>query len=231
MRRAMIVSTIVSSGLNTLNRYSVLSVRISLWLVLLTSCGGGDISSTGTFGAPSASVEAALADDDRDFTAKESYPMAQREAVAWHDDAVLYAIMPSYAMAQNLGVDFGDEPGWVFKFGRPEGRMELFVHIAGGEVRSIVQAHPVYLEPPPELLPIDMEHIPLDSPQVLEFFVAQDGLQYLAQHSDARLDYELLHLTGIANPVWTLWDDSTAQALLHVDAVTGEMTQDPHRAM
>jgi len=169
--------------------------------------------------------------DGRHSTAKESYPPARTEAIAWHHDAILFAIMPSYAMAQNLAADFGDEPGWVFKFGRPEGRMEFFVHVARGEIRSLLQAHPVYFEPPPKSLPIDMEDIDLDSPQVLEAFADAGGLEYLAQHPDARLDYELLHLAGTPNPVWTLWDHNTGLALLHLDAVTGQRTEDPHAGM
>jgi hypothetical protein len=148
--------------------------------------------------------------------------VAQEEAARWHDDATLYAILPSYDMAENLGLDFGDEPGWVFKFGRPEGRLELLVHVAGGQLLSATQAHPVYFDTPPECFPIDMEDIAIDSPQLLAAFVDNGGVEYLAQHPNARLDYELSHCAAATNPIWTLWDHTAGLALLRLDAVTGE---------
>lgn len=225
--KVMTVSTIISGCLKSQVGNSLVACSISLWLVLMTSCAGARVSSTATLSVPSSTVEVILPEDGRDLTAKESYPPAQAEAIAWHHDAILYAIMPSYVMAENLAADFGDKPGWVFKFGRPEGRMEFFVHVARGEIRSLLQAHPVYFEPPPKSLPIDMEDMNLDSPQVLEAFLRHGGDDYLAQHPSPRLDYQLMHPPAIPNPVWSLFDYPNEDAVFHVDAVTGQPVCDP----
>lgn len=34
-----------------------------------------------------------------------------------------------------------------------------------------------------------------------------------------------------SEPMWTLWDHSSGQALLHVDAVTGQRYEQPHGGM
>jgi len=202
---------------------SAAALAISVGLALLVpSCGLRDTSPSLPLHRPTATLSTVLPEDGRQLTAKQSYPVAQEEAARWHDEAILYAILPSYAMAENLGLDFGDAPGWVFKFGRPASRLELLVHIASGHLLSATQAHPVYLDTPPEYLPIDIEDIAVDSPQVLAAFVDNGGLQYLAEHPNARLDYELSHSAGATNPIWTLWDHTARLALLRVDAVTGE---------
>jgi len=203
------------------NSVPALAISVGLAL-LLPSCGLRDTSPSLLLDRPTATLSPVLPDDGRQLTAKQSYPVAQEEAARWYDDATLYAIVPSYDMAENLHVDFGDEPGWVFKFGRPEGRLELFVHVAAGHLLSATQAHPVYFDTPPEYFPIHIEDIAIDSPQVLAAFVDNGGLQYLAEHPNARLDYELSHSAGATNPVWTLWDHTAGVALLRVDAVTGE---------
>lgn len=217
------MSSTLTSSARQLVTNSLPALAISVVLpLLLPSCGLGDTSPRPVLHRPTPALSPVLPDDGRQLTAKQSYPVARGEAARWHDDATLYAILPSYDMAENLGLDFGDEPGWVFKFGRPEGRLELFVHVADGHLLSATQAHPVYFDTPPEYFRIDIEDIAIDSPQVLAAFVDNGGPQYLAEHPNARLDYELSHSAGATHPVWTLWDHTAGLALLRVDAVTGE---------
>lgn len=209
------------------NSLRVLAISVAL-LLLLPSCDVGHTSPQPALNRSTPAASRTLPNDGRQLTAKQSYPVARGEAVRWHDDATLYGILPSYQMADNLRVDFGDEPGWVFKFARPAGRMELFVHVAGGQVLSATQAHPVYLDTPPECFPIDIDNIAIDSPQLLAAFVDNGGKQYLAQHPNAQLDYELSHCAPAAKPTWTLWDHSAGLPLLRVDAVTGEELEDTY---
>ncbi len=166
----------------------------------------------------------ATLDDGRFKTAMASYPPAEEKAKAWNPSAVLYEIVPSYTMQRNLGLP-PLAPGWFFKFGIPGSPLEYFVQVLDGHVAGSTEAQPILIEPLPyETLPINIRALRVDSSQVLEVFQKEGG----GEPKRTKIDYHLVHLKGIPNPVWSLYDDNDpGSPLISIDAVTEETVSDP----
>jgi hypothetical protein len=101
------------------------------------------------------------------------------------------------------------------------------VFVDRGEVEGSTEAQPILIEPLPyEYLPLDVEQIKVDSPQILKIYRANGGEAKLQEN--VWLDYRLVHVKGTPNPVWSLFDAQDLKTpLLSVDAKTGEVVGDP----
>jgi len=170
-----------------------------------------------------------LPDDGRGATALEAYPVAKAEAKRWNAQAVLHQIPLKHAMEQNLGIP-ADARGWFFMFQEPGSPIEYYVKIVDDRLSGKTEAQPILVQPLPyRLLPIDLETLPVQSEDVLRLWLERDGQEYWTAHPDKQLDYRLVHLDGQSHAVWSLFDAALPEqpALLHVDAVTGDIVKDP----
>jgi hypothetical protein len=182
--------------------------------------------STTTFQSPVKPVEGG-----RSFTAFDSYEVARQVAQEWNSQAVWFGIMPSTIMEGNLGIPSVGR-GWFFRFGLKENTLEYYVFVDNNKVGGRTEAQPILLEPLPyEFLPIDIKQLAVDSSRLLDIYVQNGGEAYFEQHSNAKLDYRLLHVKGVPNPVWSLFDATDMNhALIHVDAKTAKIVSDPFAA-
>ncbi len=163
---------------------------------------------------------------DRGLSALESYQAARSAARKWNPQGMWYGIVPTAIMESNLGIPSMGR-GWFFQFGLGDSTVEYYVFVDHGEVGGSTEAQPILIEPLPyEYLPLDVEQIKVDSPQVLRIYRANGGEAKL--QGNVQLDYRLVHVKGTPNPVWSLFDVSDLNnALIHVDARTGQVTDDP----
>lgn len=165
-------------------------------------------------------------------TAFQSYEIARAKAHEWNANAVWHGIMPSSLMERNFGIP-ASGGGWFFRFGLQENSLEYHVQVKNGEVSGTTEAQPILMEPLPyELMSIDINELVVDSTQVLEIFWENDGDQYLKEHPESKLNYRLLHIKGLPNPVWSLFDSADLNnSLINIDARTGAIVDDPFESM
>lgn len=184
----------------------------------------------GSTAAPEATASAGI-DDGRGATALEAYPPALEQAKKWNPEAVLYQVVVTRLMEQNLGLP-SDLPGWFYMFRVPGSPVEYYVKVVNGTVNGVTEAQPVIIgEAPYEYLPVDIEALAISSDEAVRLFLENGGKAYLDAHPSMLLDYRLLHIEGQPNPVWSLFDaaDLTAPPLFNVDAATGEIVGDPYQ--
>ena len=164
----------------------------------------------------------------RSLTAMEAFPLAQSHARSWNPEAVFIGILPSRSMQQNLGLPPG-ELGWFFQFQSPDTGDELFVQIIDNELYGSTVAHPITGELPFTFQTIDMGQIAWDSSDVLNFYLrSEEGKKYTQKYDDAEWDFRLVYLSTYGNPVWSLFDIKRSHtSLLNIDAITGQLTNDP----
>ena len=157
-----------------------------------------------------------------------SYGVAEERARQWNADSVWHGIAPTSLMERNLGIPALGR-GWFFRFGQPGNTLEFYVLVDNLTIRGTTEAQPILIEPLPyELLPIGLEEIEVDSPQVLEIYKANGGKEYLQSHPDVGLDYRLVHVKGTPNPAWSLFDPADPKTpLVSVDAKTAALVGDP----
>jgi hypothetical protein len=163
----------------------------------------------------------------RRLSALQSLAIAQQQAEIWDSSARWVAIMPTTLVASNFGFPLGAE-GWFFKFDLPDSPVEYFIHISDGTVTGASEAQPL-IEPPYRLVPLDPSTLKIDSDFVAPAFLRSDrGKEHLEAEQSHYWDYRLVHLEGMDNPVWSLFDaDEIATSLINIDAVTGQVVQDP----
>ncbi|MBN1583807.1 MAG: hypothetical protein JXA89_24080 [Anaerolineae bacterium] len=163
----------------------------------------------------------------RILTAMETLPLAQNQARSWNPEAVLIGVQPSRAMQYNLGLVPGSL-GWFYQFQVPSTKRELFVQIVNGELYGATVARPLG-EFDFTFQEIDTAQIALDSTDVLDFYLrSQEGIKYVQKHDDVEWDFRLVYPSTVPNPVWSLYDvEQTGTILLNIDAVTGEITENP----
>lgn len=156
-----------------------------------------------------------------------AYPLAVEEARAnWNDQALFRGIVPSFQMQQNLNLPLA--PGGLFlKFGLADDLEEYFVAVLNGTIHGTTIAEPVLIEPLPySEEAIDIEALTVSSQQFRDAFLATEKGMTYTETLDA-LDYGLIDLDSTPNPVWSLFDRATEEALFHMDAVTGEEVESP----
>ena len=155
----------------------------------------------------------------------EAYPFALARAQQWNPEVVLHGVMPTMQMARNLGLPAVMD-GWFFMFKVPGSPVEFYVQIADGSVLGYTEAQPIMGDKLPyQYAPIDVTQVTLDTRAVLEKFASKKR----EVSAGAALDYRLVRLEGQDRPVWTLFaiSGSEMEALLHLDAVTGDEVGDP----
>ncbi len=205
---------------------------VFLFLVLVFGLSGCTEIPPPTAPSPTAPLTVTgTPDDGRRQTAFEAYPPAEARARLWRTEAVLHQIAVTRIMETNLGLPPGS-PGWFFMFRVPGETLEFYVKVSEGTVIGTTEAQPIMAEKLPyKYLPIDLQRLTLDSKDVVRLYMEHGGAEYVAAHPRLELDYRLVHLEGQPNPVWSLFDvtDFTQDIapLFNVDAVTGEIVDDP----
>lgn len=166
----------------------------------------------------------------------ENAPAFQALAVAlvkaqeWRKDAVLYEIPRMRQMEKNLSLPEGP-PGWFFLFkdpGNPD--LEYYIEVVNGEVVGATETQQIIFgEPPYKFSPIDMSQSLLDSPEVYQIFFKDQGEEYIKGKGRVELELRLVFLEGMEHPVWSLFNTESMEdpPLMNVDALTGEITEDP----
>jgi len=164
-------------------------------------------------------------DAHRSVTAAESFPVAQKTARAWREDALWYGVVPFTSMERAFAIPLADDsPSWYFRFGIPGGETEYIVEVLNGKVRGTNETKiPSYVEPPlAELEPLGDQWVMMDSIALLEKYLEEkDSL--LAKFPSMVLDYRLTQPKGQAHPVWTLYNaQNLTKPIFIMDAITGE---------
>lgn len=175
-------------------------------------------------------VVAGLPSNGRKESFREAYQVALGVAQAWNANAALFEIAPTAIMAKNLGQPIADTPGWFFMFRDPASPVEYYIMIVDGANYGALEAQPIVIGDPSYVLePLALDAVRVDDTAVLHMFMQDGGEEYLSLHPGFRPDYQLVHVRGQPNPVWSLYDgaESEAAALYHVDAVTGEKRTAP----
>ncbi len=202
--------------------------------VVLAACGTPSPTAAPTQAVavtPVASdVAAGLPSHGRQDTFEEAYQAALPHAQTWNANAVLYQVAPTAFMAANLGQPVAETPGWFFMFRDPASPVEYFVMIVDGALYGATEAQAIVVgEARYALQPIDLAAVKVDDVSVMQQFMANGGQDYVSLHPNFAPDFQLVHVQGQPNPVWSLFDgsDLEAPALIHVDATTGAVTTDP----
>lgn len=173
-------------------------------------------------------------DEGRTESALTAYSVAEARAYEWNNAAVLYQIAPTHQMAQNLGLS-AISSGWFFMFKEIGSPVELYIYIDEGEVFGLTEAQPIFGDQLPyRYSPIDASKLMLDSDDVFARFLSTDKGKAWASAADAsstKIDYRLVHLEGQQNPIWTLFSVQVgqAEALFHINAITGAEARDPFK--
>jgi hypothetical protein len=166
-----------------------------------------------------------------DDSALLALPVALQEAKKWRPNAVFYQILRLRQMEQNLSLPTGPA-GWFFAFMDTDGSaVELYVEVINREVIGKTEVQQLFPEgkPPYQLTPIDISKKMLDHKDVYQIFLSNIGNEYIKGKGRVELDFQLVQLEGMENPVWSIFDtaDLNAPPLASIDAVTGKMTDDP----
>jgi len=173
-----------------------------------------------------------VAADKHTQTAFEVYPIALEEAKKWNSEAALYQIPATRLMETNLGLPPGGPPGgWFFMFKVPDSPLEFYVEIVDGVIYGKTEAQPILIgEPKFSLLALKMDGSLMDSVGALGVYYDNGGKDYLSTHPNAILDYRLVHLDGLSNPVWSIFDveANVAAPLVNIDAQSGKIVNDPY---
>ncbi len=156
---------------------------------------------------------------------------AEAAAKQWKKGAVLIEIPRLRQMETNLSVPKGPS-GWFFMFMDPTdgSSVEYYIEVVKSEVVGKTEAQHVYNGSAPyKLQPIDMTKKLLDSPDVFKIYLKNGGEQYIKGKGRVEIDFQLVRLEKMENPVWSVFDtaDANAQPLINVDAVTGQVVKDP----
>jgi len=181
-------------------------------------------SNSGVAGYP---AQTALASKDgRSQSALTSLKVAERIAKEEYDpEARLYAIIPSGIMISNLGRP-PVLPGWFYKFKRENSRREFTVHVADGQATGTTLAEPAVL-PDEKELPIELDKVKFDSPQVFKRFQAFAAKQNIVVEGKV-FDLELTNIEGKGGPVWSVVDPETNRWLYSINAANGAEVGNPH---
>ncbi len=134
-------------------------------------------------------------------------------------------------METNLTLPKGPS-GWFFMFMDPTdgSSVEYYIEVDKDGVIGKTEAQHIYNGKPPYiLLPIDMSKKLLDSPDVFQIYLKNGGDQYIKGKGRVEIDFQLVRLENMENPVWSIFDtaDPVAPPLINVDAVTGKVVNDP----
>jgi hypothetical protein len=158
---------------------------------------------------------------------------ALAEAKAWKPNAVLMQIPRLRQMEQNLALPQGPN-GWFFAFMDPTdgSSVELYVEIIDQKMVGTNEVQQIYPDgkPPYKLLPMDPSSQKLlDSNEVYKIFLENKGNQYIKGKGRVEIDFQLVQIEGMKNPVWSIYDtaDLEAAPLINIDAKTGKMVDDP----
>ena len=168
--------------------------------------------------------------DGRDMSAVDAFYVAQEKALAWNPRAVLFEIPASRVMQRNLGLPTTGPAGWFFMFQEPGSPVEFYIQVVEGKVYGSTEAQPIIIgDPPFTYLPLALSKLPISNVDAFRIFLKNNGQEYVADHAPVDFDYRLVHLKGVPNPVWSIYDTLSAgeSALLHIDAVTGDLANDP----
>lgn len=158
-------------------------------------------------------------------------PVAMEEAKKWRPNAVIMQIPRLRQMENNLTLPEGPS-GWFFSFMDTDGSsVELYVEVIGLEVAGKNEVQQLYPngEPPFKLVPIDLTKKLIEHKDAFKIFLESNGNDYIKGKGRVELDFQLLQLEGMDNPVWSIFNtaDLDAPPLINIDAVTGELVEDP----
>ncbi len=164
-------------------------------------------------------------------TAFQSLPVAEAAAKKWKKGAVLVEIPRLRQMETNLTLPKGPS-GWFYMFMDPTdgSSVEYYVEVIKMELAGKTEAQHIYTgNPPYKLQPIDMTKKLLDSTDVYTIYLKNGGEQYIKGKGRVEIDFQLVRLENMENPVWSIFNtaDPAAPPLINVDAVTGQVVKDP----
>jgi hypothetical protein len=169
------------------------------------------------------------ADDSagRTMTALEAYEIARAHTEERFDETpILIAVAPSNIMLQNIGGPPVVE-GWFYRFKRAEDQpREFIVQVVNDQVSGSLQAEGIG-DLPYEELPIDMNDVRFDSPEVFDMFEAVAEEREISTQG-VIFDLELINLANTDGPVWNVVDPETFERIYSVSAVSGEEVENPY---
>lgn len=157
-------------------------------------------------------------------TARGVYPLTEKLALDWRDDAVLVGITAGWRAATLESLR--QPPTWSFQFYSP-GQQETYVTVvmqgeAGGVRKTLV---------PYPLPAIPVDEWAVDSSQVVEMWLDDGGARFLEQHpTDAELRLQLRAVAtnqdGAPQLVWTVTGivfETNQVKSVQIDATSGEL--------
>lgn len=187
---------------------------------LLSPIPPADLSSQSEILTPASSL-----DNNRSFTAAQSFPVALEAAKQWRLDAEWYGIIPFTSIERAFAIPLdNNNPSWFFRFGVPGGETEFIVEVLNGKtVGTNVTKIPDYIEPAlEELEPLGDKWIIMDNDLVLKEYLEEEN-NLLLQFPNLLVDYRLAKPKGQSYPVWTLYyAENLAEPIFTVNAITGE---------
>lgn len=157
-------------------------------------------------------------------TARGVYPLTEKLALDWRDDAVLVGITAGWRAAtlENLR----QPPTWSFQFYSP-GQQETYVTVVTqGEARGVRKTLVPY---PLPAIPVDEWAV--DSSQAVEMWLDNGGARFLEQHpTDAELRLQLRAVAtnqdGAPQLVWTVTGivfETNQVKSVQIDATSGKL--------
>lgn len=150
-------------------------------------------------------------------TAEGAYVLVEPVARRWAADARLVRARGNWP----AGADFAPAQGtWSFLFYSPQQQAVAFV-VADGDGARVVSEN----ETEQRLNPVAFAGWQVDSPEVVEQFMSDGGLDFIAEHGEASL---ILALNRMEEPVWTATLSATetnALFRLQIDPDTGQIVQ------
>lgn len=153
------------------------------------------------------------------FTAKTAYPLAERAAKGWQEDAYLLSATAAWSQATEKGLREG-KTSWAFYFLSPLARQIRVFSVTTEEVAGTRTMDALSIPSG-----IDPSRWQVDSPEVIRLFLERGGQGFLDQHPDGGL-----HLRLAADEdgrlVWmasSLSSGSKESLSVKIDAQTGEV--------
>lgn len=216
-----------------LKKNNIISIILLLFLCAILSACGSATGSPLSSPIPPANLSsqresltpASSLDNNRSFTASQSFPVALEAANQWRLDAEWYGIVPFTSIERAFAIPLdNNNPSWFFRFGVPGSETEFIVEVLNGKVVGTnVTKIPDYIEPALEdLEPLGDKWTIMDNESVLEEYLKEEN-NLLVQSPHLLVDYRLAKPKGQLYPVWTLYyAENLAEPIFTVNAITGE---------
>ncbi len=148
------------------------------------------------------------------------YPIAERAAKSWSEDAQLVSANANWPQILNKE-QVGEPTTWNYRFYSPEERRLFFAFVApDGQIQTIEHQVPITL--PPKIIQLD--DWSLDSGAALGLWLDYGGDELVRTNPGLELVVQLRTTNRSPNPVWMVvgWDERTNDLhIIAVDATAG----------